>query len=500
MAEHHEWYCLGKGFDLSLDQILSTDTTDINAREILLNPMAQLMKSIEPDSRYSKKTAEMTRQETQQHELDTRGKLSASAFKIPVELHFGIHQKTTSTGFEAVSHETEQVHTRTLYFHPYLINNIPRVLANSDLTTATEASRITLAPSVECLRKANYLSENLNKIAKDEKVMEDGSLIKKIGVCRQLLMSPRVDKATHFVSSVHLGAKIVSYSVKKTGETTNETDVNSKVKVTTAESSFAWQKKSDFALTDRSSGKVETRDTSVQMKGGDTEISRDKEKVIGVKFSPISNLVGDMWKDALEMACRFQFEPEGKFSNILCAIYLTWHNQELVCKFFLLDKRVPCFLKTSEYWLTVTRQDHIVATKVAAKESCFYINQLQTGSNPTFCIEYKTVSDNKWQCVSLPDEDAEAHLTQAKDKTVEFTLINADNEQSAVDMSAWLEGQQPFLLGQKKGIFWKTDIYLSVQHNKPISSIKGKYKVTCCSQKTSTQHHTSFYVHPLVEM
>ncbi len=321
MAEHHEWYCLGKGFDLSLDQILSTNTTDINAREILLNPMPQLMKSIKPDSKYSKKTAETTRQQTQQQELNTRG--SASAFKIPVELHFGIHQKTTSTGFEAVWYETEQVHTRTLYFHPYLINTIPRALANSDLTTATEASRITLAPSLECLREANYLSENLNKIAKDKKVMEDGSLIEKIEVCRQLLMSPRVDKATHFVSSVHLGAKIVSYSIKQTGKTTNETDVNSKVKVAAAESSVDWKKKSDSTFTDTVRGKFEIRDTSVQMKGGDTEISRDQEKVIGVKFSPISNLVGDMWKDALEMACRFQFEQlEGKFSNIfVCCIF-----------------------------------------------------------------------------------------------------------------------------------------------------------------------------------
>ncbi len=181
---------------------------------------------------------------------------------------------------------------------------------------------------------------------------------------------------------------------------------------------------------------------------------------------------------------------------------MTWHNQKLVCNFFLLDERVPCFLKTSEYWLTVTRQHHIVATEYPEQESCFYINQLQPGCNPTFSIEYKTVSDNKWHYLSLPDEDAEAHLTQAKDKTVEFTLINADNKQNAVEMSAWLWGGQPFLLGQKKGFIFKTDIYLSVQHNKPILNLKGKkkYKVTCCSQKTSTQHHTSFCVHPLTEM
>ena len=177
---------------------------------------------------------------------------------------------------------------------------------------------------------------------------------------------------------------------------------------------------------------------------------------------------------------------------------MTWHNQKLVCNFFLLDERVPCFLETSEYWLKVTRQHYIVATKNPAKESCFYINQLQLGRNPTVSIEYKTVSDNKWHYLSLPDNDTEAHLTQAKDKTVEFTLINADNEQSAVHMSALLLGQQPFLLRQKKSIFSKNH-YLSVQHNEPISSLPEEYKVTCCSQKPSTQHHTSFYVHPLVD-
>ncbi len=246
MAEHHERYCLGKGFDLSRDQIFSTNTTDLDTREILLDPMPQLTLSIEPNSRYSTKTAEMTRQETQKQELDTRGKLSASTFKIPFELHFGIHQKTTSTGSEAVSHETEQVHTRTLCFRDYLIKYIPSVLANADVTTASDASRITLAPRVECLRKANYLSEKLNKIAKDKKVMEGGSLIEKIEVCRQLLMSPRVDKATHFVSSVDLGAKIVEYSTEQAGETTNETDVNAEVTATAVDLSFARQSNLDL--------------------------------------------------------------------------------------------------------------------------------------------------------------------------------------------------------------------------------------------------------------
>ncbi len=180
---------------------------------------------------------------------------------------------------------------------------------------------------------------------------------------------------------------------------------------------------------------------------------------------------------------------------------MTWHNQKLVCNFFLLDERVPCFLETSECWLTVTRQHYIVATKNPTKESCFYINQLKRGCNPTFRIEYQTVSDNKWQYVSLPEKDAEAHLTQAKDKTVEFTLINADNKQSAAEMTAWLEGKESFLLGQKKSIIFNNDMYLSVKHNTLLAyrPEKEKYKVTCCSKTTSTQHHTSFVVHRLDE-
>ncbi len=57
------------------------------------------------------------------------------------------------------------------------------------------------------------------------------------------------------------------------------------------------------------------------MKSGDTEISRDQEKVILVKFSPISKLVGKMWQDGLEMACRFQFEPEGIVQHF-CVLYI----------------------------------------------------------------------------------------------------------------------------------------------------------------------------------
>ena len=321
MEEHQEWYCLGKGFDLSRDQILSTNTTDLDTREILLDPMPQLMLSSVPDSTYSTKTAEMTRQETQKHELDTRGKLSASAFKIPFKLHFGIHQNTISTGSEAFWHETEQVHTRTLHFRPYLIEYIPKVIANLHLALATAGSTKTLDPSVECLLEANYLSQKLDIIAIHKKVKEGGSLIEKIKVCQQLLMSPRVAKATHFVSSVYLGAKIVTYSIMEKGEATNETDVNAEAAVPAAALSFARQKQSGSALEYRESGRVETKHTSVQIKGGDTKISPGQDRVIGVEFSPISKLVGESWQDALEMACRFQFEPEGIVQHF-CVLYI----------------------------------------------------------------------------------------------------------------------------------------------------------------------------------
>ncbi len=323
MEEHHEWYCLGKGFDLSRDQILPTNTFDLDTRQILLNPMPQLTLSIPPNSTYSTKTTEMTRQETQKHKLDTRGKLRVSAFENTFELDFGIHQKTTSTGSEAVWHKTEQVHSRTLYFDPCLLKCIPIVLANLDLTTATDATKEHLDGNVECLRNVSYLSQKLNKIAEDEKVMEDGSLIKKIEVCRQLLMSRRVDKATHFVSSVYLGAKTDTYSIMKTAETTNETGVNAEAAVAAAALSFGRQKQSEYARKNRVSGRVDTKDTSVQITDGDTKISRAQEKVILVKFSPISGLVGEMWKDALEMACRLQlqFEPGGIVQHF-CVLYI----------------------------------------------------------------------------------------------------------------------------------------------------------------------------------
>jgi hypothetical protein len=296
---------LGKGVDISkYDTFADTERAILHT---LLDPEVPDLYKVHRE--VSDRRIERNVHDCYTDYQDRMVKLQTMVFNKIVEIEFEANWTDTFTWDQQFNYKVEEVQTHTVEFSPDVVNRIPLLLeeaanplSNSDMP-CSKITDLIIRTYAEPMAEANVLHQKLLALAKQsEDVTED----MKLKVCENLLKSVQVSGATHFVSGVHLGAKVIRMSTTGETKTGKEKAINGNV---AAEGigigvTVGCQQRSKYK---------EACECSMMLKGSGVDLNddgslpltipNDQEVVIGLDLLPITDLVPWEWKLPLHRVC-----------------------------------------------------------------------------------------------------------------------------------------------------------------------------------------------------
>jgi hypothetical protein len=455
---------LGRGFSiLPQPQNVNFRAIDESLTEILLEPRKELLSPPEPGDGYSGYIRDVTRHYQFHRKLGASFQTNISAV-VPVKIE--AENGYTVTLEENLKYCVQQIHTRTIRFKPKVIRSMPRILSvtgcHSSSSTQTTQD---LEPVMQSAKKANELYESLiqNETTLGDS-LEDGEKWKK------LLDRKPLSGATHFVSAVYLGAKVIEIR-KGSSETVNDKWERLLGDFYAAGGSLQRSELMSEEL-DEPLFHKEVKHLDIDFKGEWTRIEETQELVIGYELSPITLLVPENRRCDFESVCMEQLRDKRGYSPNISGK----------------GNEGPFLLVTNTLWLRVDG-DRVMATKDKNAASPFHILSQSDGR---FCIEYKSEASSKEMYVSLCKEGEATLMDQPEGRKTLFQLVRARDGSRVHHLSEW--STEPLEIQRVRRFFQKPTIYLCVL---PEADEQNRHHVTSSLSSdalSSPMTCTQFYI------
>ena len=229
------------------------------------------------------------------------GSIASQQAMVNVELSVSSSKSTVSE--DEVTIKGEQIHKRTVRFRSHMLQQITGCSSrslqqirlsdpkrskyeSSDEISASRGFR-DIPDAENILQESSVLNDKLERLQKKERncPIED--------LCWKLLDSPRVGGATHFVSAVHLGAKVVEVKSSTSAVTGKKTSAKFGLGASKASLHVGLNKETVERSATSFGQIVAMLDPSVSLQGINTVVEPHQEKIIGLELSPISLLICD---------------------------------------------------------------------------------------------------------------------------------------------------------------------------------------------------------------
>ena len=265
------------------------------------------------------------------------GSIASQQAMVNVELSVSSSRSTVSE--DKVTIKGEEIHKRTVRFRSHMLQKItgcssrslqqirlsdphpskrtykyefPSSAGYEPFSGKISATRRDIPDAENILQEASFLNDKLERLQKEERncPIED--------LCWKLLDSPLVGGATHFVSAVHLGAKVVE--VKSSTSAVIGKNTSAKFGLGASKASLhVGLNKETVERSATSYGQiVALLDPSVSLQGINTVVEPHQEKIIGLELSPISLLICDpVGARGLEKVCKERLKENWRKQPII---------------------------------------------------------------------------------------------------------------------------------------------------------------------------------------
>ena len=293
---------LGRGIDGSEPSCMRA-----GALSVLVSPREDLVEELCAGAGYKSFDAKVLAESTLQRELT--GSLDSGEIIRSVKLDFGIDSlsRQYEGRFEATAHG-EQIHNRTIRF--------TSAAFAPHLQPSTADSLKGYHGEPNCFLE-EVLREKIQLAGKSSTETEEW----RVEVCKRCIMDPRIGGATHFISSLDLGAKVFQITTSSIQTERKNMDFKAKVGTDTngslPESEGKDQDDALFSLgvgfNENSMKKASVSGSNyqaiihpdVQLNEMHTKIEKDQERTIGFELSPVALLLQDsLWREPMKLACK----------------------------------------------------------------------------------------------------------------------------------------------------------------------------------------------------
>lgn len=289
---------LGRGIDGS-----EPSSMRAGALSVLVSPGDNCLEELRAGTGYKSFDSKIVAESTLQRELT--GSLDSGDIIPSVKLDFGIDSlsRQYEGRFEATAHG-EQIHNRTI--------RIKREAFAPQTAGNTEDGHTAPISYLE-----EVLQEKMRTVGKPSPESEAW----RIEVCKSCIQDPRIGGATHFISSLDLGAKI--FEISTASSQTQRKKLNLKAKIGAGSTGLPTENEGedqDDALFSLGVGFNESSMKKASVSGSNyqaiihpevqlnemhTKIEPDQEQTIGFELSPTALLLGDpLWREPMKLACK----------------------------------------------------------------------------------------------------------------------------------------------------------------------------------------------------
>jgi hypothetical protein len=496
-ADHVALNYLGKGFDITKYDAFG-DTQSAVLNELLAPDHKDFLEF----QKIFKRTTNV--REVHFHYIKHQERIAILEAMGPlrVDIEIEANWENTYTRHHKSKYEVDEMHTSTLKFRPYIVQRIPELLKieeneeDSDSETESNSSEMFAEPieqvhnwpkkTITSLREptssrtislkdnlaksllnANALHEKLSLLSNQQlkRKLEDPKFDKNkflLSTSKKLLNTERVSGATHFVSGVHLGARIVKNTTTEEVETVKEKTVSGGVAAKCIGIKFGQVGHQRTTYEKSFKNMLELKGPGVNLTSEGklpTTITKDQEVVIGLELSPITELVPFMWRGPLQSACIRRLIAQkmkkpvtpGKAPNI------------------------PYLLKAGKHWLKAEGKE-IKATDEKEEASYFYI--IPNSESPDFFyIEHRTSENILWYVSAESKKNGNVWLEKGSQHDKCLFEVAWVHDCKQAKLSDW--SIKPLLIRRAKlGLLEFTKTCLSVP------TTKGR-RVTCSEDHSS---------------
>jgi hypothetical protein len=294
---------LGRGIDGSAPSSMRA-----GALSLLVSPREDLVEELRAGAGYKSFESKVIAESTLQRELT--GSLDSGEIIRSVKLDFGIDSlsRKYEGRFEATA-RGEQIHNRTIRFTSASFAPIGGV------DVSTEEVRL---GEPKCFLE-EVLQEKIQSVEKPTPETEEW----RVEVCKRCITDPRIGGATHFISSLDLGAKVFRITTSSTHSENKNFGLKANVRSDGPGSESVPESDGmdqDDALLSLGVGFNENSMKRASVSGSNyqaiihpevqlnemhTKIEKDQERTIGFELSPVALLLRDsLWREPMKVACK----------------------------------------------------------------------------------------------------------------------------------------------------------------------------------------------------